>query len=258
MKKAHLIALYCLVGVSSIGQAQTAQVHIAGSDYPVTFADTNLSFTVRQRIASDLTVVFSPAPSFEELGKGKGGYVTKADVELEKAGFLTPDSNISLFPTREKLDGVFIVTQDNQRSVHVNQVAFSNYVHAFKLIHTHSNEVKKAHEFVAVMSRPDLSTQPIQFLKSLCHVPPLSRDENLSDEEVTRFFTEMLGTVRYPGISALHFFVQKRPEFDGAEVLGMYLYMIETQDPDTLGSVFGLTILFHNGKWGFGRSPYAL
>ena len=67
MKTLHYIALLCCISLPLLAQAQTSQVHIAGSNYFIEFKDAMLSATNRQRIASDLTIVFSLSASFEEL-----------------------------------------------------------------------------------------------------------------------------------------------------------------------------------------------
>ena len=251
MKKKSCAITLCCIGMSCFGQTQTAQVQIAGTNYPVTFADTNLSSVVRQRIASDLTIVFSLAPSFERLGKGKGGAVTAEDVALGMAGFLTPASSISMFPTDEKKEGIFIVEQNNARSVHINQVASSNYLHTFALMKAHSNAVQKAHEFVALVSNPNLLEQPAQVLKKMYHTPPLGPDEDPLSDEDFRGFLETLQQGEILKLSAINFSLQKRPEANNTKVLVTMLYTFHK--PDML---VGFPILFHDGRWGFGKLPF--
>jgi len=248
------VTLSLCLGMSYVGHAQTTQVQIAGINYPVIFADTNLSFKIRQRIADDLKIVFSPAPSFEELGVGKGGYVTKADIELEMTGFLVPAHSLSTFITDKQSEGIFIVTQNSERSVQLNQVASSNYVHAFTLVDAHSNAVKKAGEFIALMKDPGLLAKPIKELRNLYHATPLTLrtiDGIFTDEMVRGFLQGNVHPHKHPGLSVLHFAKEKRPEIGNAEVLVMYFCVkVELGDEFRL---FAFPVLFHKGRWGFGR-----
>ena len=212
--------------------------------------DTNLSVTVRQRIASDLTVVFSPAPSFEELGTGKGGYVTSEDLELEATGFLTPAPSISMIPTNQRREGIFIVNQNGGKRVHINEVASSNYLHAFTLMDANSNAVQKAHEFVAWLNSPtnNLSSLPLKELKKLHNTLPEVR-QIFRDDDYRSFAAELQQSKAFE-ISALCFFVQKSPEVGDTEVPAIALFTISKSNPTT---PFAFPIFFHNGRWGFGK-----
>jgi len=245
MNKMSYVTLSLWLGMSFGGQAQTTQVQIAGTNYPVIFVDTNLSSTVKKRITSDLTFVFSSALSFEDATGGEG-------TKIEE-GVYRPDQRTTMFPTDKEREGVLMVDRDNEKSVRVEKIASSNYLHAFVLMKTHSNAVKKASEFVALMNSPDLPTKPLQVLRSLFQDPPLIEAEDRSDEELLRFPAVVLQPYQRPGFSALHFSLQKCPELDGAEVLMMYLYMIEKPNPAPTGKNFGLPIFFYNGRWGFGK-----
>jgi len=247
MKKLLHIALL----LPLLGQAQTAQVHIAGSDYPVIFAETNLSFKVRQRIASDLKIIFSPASSFEEVKErgmyGKveptvplpgGGTTVTNDINGFSlwAGVFKPNPQKTLFPKKNGGEGVFLVDYNNVKSVRLNAVASSNYVHAFKLVDAHSNAVKKAHEFMATMKNTDWSTQPLQALKDLHHMTSEEREE-MSDDEYLGF-AETVQQHLISKITALGFSLETRPEVGDKKVL-----------------VYGNVLIFYDGRWGFGRFP---
>jgi hypothetical protein len=222
MKRMPYVALLCF---PFLGQAQTAQVQVAGSNYPVIFADTNLSATVRQRIASDLTVVFSPASSFQDLKDRDGG-----------EGIFKPDLRHAWFLTDEKCEGVFIVDQNNEKSVRLNEVASSNYLHAFAFVDARSNTVKKLREFKATVRNTDWDVQPIKAVKALCYMKDPNGD-SISDDDYREFIRWAKGK-ELPEFSVLWFSFEKRPELDNKEVL-----------------VHGNLLLFHNGKWGFGNLP---
>ena len=238
--------LHATLFLPLFGLAQTAQVHIAGAEYPVIFADTNLLPTAMQRIATDLTVVFSPALSFEEA-KGRGlDAMVKATVPLPGggtsitningvgrwAGAFKPSLDKTLFSEEE--EGFFIVDYDNQKSVQVSKVASSNYVHAFKLMDAHSNAVQKAYAFAVMLKTTDWSTQPIQALKGLHHMTPEDRDA-FNDDYYRTFAEEMQQHVTL-GITALGFSLKKRPEVGDKIVL-----------------VYGSLLLYYDGRWGFGK-----
>jgi len=225
MNKLHGIALLGLIGVSSVGQAQTAQVQVAGSNYPVIFADTNLSATVRQRIASDLTVVFSPASSFQDLKGRDGG-----------EGIYKPSFWKTWFLTEKTSEGVFIVDQNNEKSVRLNEVASSNYLHAFAFVDARSNTVQKLREFWITVRDTDWDAQPIKAVKALCYMKNANGDP-ISDDEY-RGFIKWMQEKATPDFSVLWFALEKRPEVGNKEVL-----------------VHGNLLLFHNGKWGFGNFP---
>ena len=230
MKRMKYVTLSLCLGMSYGGYAQTAQVQIAGINYPVIFADTNLSNIVKQRIASDLTAVFSPASSFREA---RGGETD----EVEPGVFKPRRSNLNL-PQGKKREGIFLVDSNNEKSVRIDKVASSNYVHAFKLMAAHSNAVKKVQEFYVTLKNTDWSTQPIQALKNLHHMTPEDREE-FDDDGYRGFAEEMQDNLTFRGITALGFSLQKRPEVGGREVL-----------------VYGDLLIFYDGRWGFGRFPY--
>jgi len=248
MKKLLHIALL----LPLLGQAQTAQVHIAGSDYPAIFAETNLSFKVRQRIANDLKIVFSPSSSFEEAQDqgtygevdatvslpGGGTAVTK-DINGLKlwAGVFKPNREKTVFTTEKESEGIFLVDYNNVKSVRLNEVASSNYVHAFKLVDAHSNAVQKAHEFMAAMKNTDWSTQPLQALKNLHHLTP-EDEADFRDIEDYRAFAELAQQHLILKITALGFSLETRPEVGDKKVL-----------------VYGNVLIFYDGRWGFGRFP---
>ena len=236
-----------------LGQAQTAEVQVAGSNYPVLFADTNLSFAVRQRIASDLTIAFSPAPSFEEaMGGGLVGSV-EASIPLPGGGtavtslngrdywdgVFKPSTLGLMLPDGERREGIFLVDYNNQKSLRLNKVASSNYLHAFTLVDAHSNTVQKALAFATTLKNTDWDAQPLQVLKDLLHMTPGDREE--FPEDAYLGFAKDIQQAMPPvtGVSALGFSLQKRPEVGGEEVL-----------------VYGGLLLFYDGRWGFGKFPF--
>lgn len=235
MKKLHYIAMSLL---PLLGQAQTAQVHIAGTAYPVIFADTNLLFAVHQRIASDLTVCFSPASSFDDA----------AGTEKEE-GVYPPNLFHTMFPCEEMCDGFSLVDYDNQKSVRVSRVASSNYLHAFTLMEAHSNAVQKLQDFIVALKDPNLPAGPLQALKDLHNSTPEDRAEAFSDSDY-REFVRGLQANRILGSCALAFTVQPCPELGNAEIPMTVLFTAHRSDPSF---AIGLPILFHNGRWGFGK-----
>jgi len=238
MKKVHYVVLLCL---PFLGQAQTVQVRIAGNNYPVGFADTSLSTTNQQRIASDLTIVFSPVSSFEQ-SKGR---------EVE-TGVFQPDSSMSMLSSDKKREGIFIIDQGNNKSVRIDKVASDNYLQAFAFLKAHSNAVLKASEFVKLLNSANLLAQPIQVLRDLLYAElPLTQE---ADEGVREYITEMQRN-KFFGISALNFALKRLPDAGNVEVLVMELFMVDKTDPSDPSNFGTFLIDFHNGKWGFGRSP---
>ena len=158
------LILFCCSCVPFWVQAQTAQVQIAGTSYPVIFADTNLSSKVKQRIASDLTILFAPASSFRDA-RGGGADEVEEDV-------FRPSSLRTLFPDEaEKRAGIFLVDRDNEKSVRVDKAASSNYVHAFKLVDAHSNAVAKLGAFVTQVNDPGWLTKTAKERRDMFHAP---------------------------------------------------------------------------------------
>ena len=251
MKKMQYVAMLCL---PLLGQAQTSEVQIAGSNYPVIFADTNLSSVVRQHIASDLTIVFSLAPSFEEA---MGGDEVKATVDLPGGGtsianlhwegVFRPSERYSMFDD-EKRDGFFLVNYDNQKSIRVNKLASDRYLQAFTWMKANSNAVQKAYKFVALMNNTNLVSQPTQVLRNLSHIVPTV---TLSDDEIRTGFA-LMQKDKYLGISALSFFVEQRSEADDAEVPVFHLFAVKKTNPfENIAMAY--PILYHKGRWGFGK-----
>lgn len=258
MKKLYDITILCLVGLSTLGQAQTPQVHIAGHDYPVVFEDATLSVTNRQRIASDLTLVFFPAPSFEKAMGGGGDEVEAATplpggntaianengVDYWEGAFKPGRSSMLRGENRE---GIFLVDYGGQKSVRVTAVVSSNYVNSFVLMETHSNAVQKAHEFIALLNRPDLLAQPLQVLKGLHHLLP--KEEGVGDDIYLGFATDLQNN-NVLAFSALNFVVRQVSQLDNAELPIIGLFTVDKSDPSFIVSI---PIIFHNGRWGFGK-----
>jgi hypothetical protein len=244
-KPCHVVAL-CLLGASTVVQAQTAQVHIAGSDYPVVFTDTNLSSKVRQRIASDLSIVFSAASSFDDAHEGEGTKVV--------AGVYRLDGLTALIITEKESEGIFLVDRDNEKSVRVDKVASSNYVHAFKLVDAHSNAIAKLSGFIAQVNDPGWLTKTAKERRAMFHASPWPPDEGeFSDDNILEFFADVITLFKCPGFSALHFVEEKRPEIGDAEVLVLYLSLVDRNpDPEERIPFFAFPTLYYKGKWGFG------
>ena len=240
MKALHRIALLCCANLPLWGQAQTAQVHVAGSDYPVTFADTTLSATNRQRIASDLTTVFSLAVSFDKL-KGE---------EAESGVFKMEDP--LMFASGED-EYILIVERDDQQGIRVSKTLTDKYQQAFALVDSHSNAVQKAHEFVAMLNSTNLLSRPVDEVVQEVRHEPLEGAYALSDNAIREIFVE-LQQLRFPGFSALHFSIQQFPQFDGADIPVINpFFVIHKTDPSRN---IATPIDFYDGKWGFGRSPW--
>jgi len=242
MKMKYRVALLCCAGISCFGQAQTSQVHIAGNNYPVQFEDTTLSVTNRQRIASDLTTVFSLATSFDEL---KGEEI-KTDI--------FPLGRDLMFMSREG-DNIFIVATNSTTSVKVNKVVSDKYLKAFTWMDANTNIVQKAHEFVTLLNNPDLLLKPSQVLIDLGHTMPLSlivENDPANETKMRNYLTENVCPYKYPGVSALNFYRKPVSVLDFAEIPLLFLWVIDKSDPT---EVTAFPIGFYKGKWGFGNFP---
>jgi len=233
----------CCLCLPFFGQAQTVQVCIAKTNYPVEFLDANLSMTNQQRIASDLTLVFSLATSFEEA---RGNRVAE--------GVFRPDIDETMFCFSRWGEDFLLVDQNNQRSIRVKKAGSDRYLKSFALIKTHSNAVHKAKEFVTMLNATDLSALSVQELRGLIHAElwPEGEDNN-SDEGIQKFF-EIVQKYRCLDICALNFFWQKMPEDENAKVLVAGLYMVDKANPPVENPT-AWPIEFYKGKWGFGRMP---
>ncbi|MCL1919601.1 MAG: hypothetical protein FWG50_00760 [Kiritimatiellaeota bacterium] len=257
MKKLHRIVLLSCAALPFLGQAQTAQVHIAGSAYPVLFADTNLTSKVKQRIADDLTIAFSPAPSFE---RAMGGDEVEATTPLPGGdtavtsfigrdyweGAFGPSRNHSMLCFDEIREGIYLVDYNGQKSVRIDKVASSNYLHTFALMKAHSNAVAKAHEFVEALKNPNLASEPLQVLKDMHHALPLKE----TDDDTYRGFARETQKCKNLELCALNFSLQMCPELSDQKVLVAVQFSLYQSDPSKL---HGFPIIFHNGRWGFGK-----
>lgn len=246
MKTITVILATCLAG--GITQAQTAQVRIAGTNYPAIFADTELSVTNQQRIATDLTLVFSFAPSFEKARGRETGYGVEE-------GVFSPNIGVTMFGLSDRSKGFFLVDKDNQRSVRIDKVASDLYLRSFALMEAHSNAVQKAREFVVMLNTTNLPAMSIQELRGLVHAK-LWPGKPVSDDDLLEFVT-VLQQHRFFDISALNVFLQRVSKVNNAEVLVMGLFMVDKSDPSPK-KLRGWTFDFYNGKWGFGRTPLDL
>ena len=241
MKTSHYIVLFCCISLPFLAQAQTAQVHIAGSDYPVVFTDTNLSAQIQQRMATDLTFVFTFASSFEEL----------KDSEVE-TGVFEIGNTLPLFLWENK--HIFIVATNNTPSVRIDNFVSDKYLKAFAWMDANSNTVQKAREFVATLNSPDLLSKPTQELLSLRHFMPLSsiyENNPPSDAELRAYMADGPALFTYPGFSALCFYFQEIVEVE-AEIPLLLLPMVSKTDPSDWTA---FPIGFYKGKWGFGNFP---
>lgn len=224
MKTLCSIAWFFFIGVSSIGHAQTAQVHIAGSHYSATFSDTTLSADNQQRIAADLTTAFSLTTSSEKLK--------------------------SMLSEDERRNVVF-VDENNQKIMQIAKPLSDKYLNAFALMGNHSNAVQKANEFIALLNSTNLLSQPIQVLRDLHHLEPSAQGSLPPDHAFQEMATEIQRNT-YLGFSALRFSLQRRPEAGQAEVPVIMLFMISKSDPSDTG---GFPIAYYDGRWGAGISP---
>ena len=235
----HIVLLCCAYFPFS-GQAQT--MHIAGSVYPVEFVDVTLSVTNQQRIAADLTIVFSFAPPFEGL-KGK---------ETETGVFqLKDETMLSL----KDCESISVADQNNQKSIRVGKPLSDKYLQAFTWMDANSNTVQKAHEFVVSLNNPDLLTQPLQALLDMCHTEPLSlieEDNPPEDADIRATFAKDFFPYKYPGISALNFYRKEVSGLDGGEIPLVFLFVIDKTDSSIITA---FPVGFHKGKWGFGSFP---
>ena len=236
----RIIAL-CCTSLSLLGQAQTAQVHIAGSDYPTEFADAKLSLTNQQRVASDLTVALSHISSFEVT---KGREVESGVFRLKRA----------LIFTMSESEDVLVIDQNNQKSIRISKTLSDKYLQAFAWMDTHTNAVQKAHAFVTMLNSTNLLVQPVQVLRNLGHAKPLSDidENNPPDGEVLEFFRDDIQPNKFPGFSALNFYFKPIPEIDNMEIPLLLLFRFNKSTPS---DIFAYPIGFYKGKWGFGNFP---
>jgi len=239
--------LHVVLFLPLLALAQTSQVHIAGNSYPVEFGDATLSVTNRQRIATDLTIIFSPATSFED-SKGKEDDVT--------SGQFAPNVFKTMFLSGEKNEGIFVLDQNAYQRVRVEKTASDKYLQSFALMKTHSNAVGKVNAFVAMMNDPNLQTKPIQVLRDMFHYE-LKKDgiTPVTDADVRAYVAEVIQPFRCRGFSALHFSLEQRPEVNGAEVLVISLCLFGKAPEEEGDPPISWPILFHNGRWGFGHFP---
>ena len=249
MNKSNRITRLCCLCLPLLAQAQTLQVDIAGTAYPVAFEDAALSVTNRQRIASDLTTVFSISPSFEELK----GYADNPGV------FRLRDD--SMFFDNES-DHVFLVDKNNQKSLLIEKPLSDKYQQTFAFLEAHSNAVQKAHEFVALLNSTNLLEQSaVQVLSQICHFAPKADTgvpldlENLSNDEIEQIEETAADYLswKYYGFSVLRFYVKPAPRFGNVEVPCIIIFMTDKSDPS---KNFAAPIGFLNGRWGFGILPY--
>ena len=235
------IALLCCISLPFLAQAQTSQVYIAGSNYPVTFADTNLSAQVQQRMAVDLTFIFSFASSCEEL----------KDNQIEPDVFQTSNT-LPLFSWEH--NHMFIVATNNITSIRIGKVVSDKYLKTFTWMDANSNTVQKAREFIATLNSPDLLSKPTQTLLNLYHFEPLSGlEENNppSGAETRENLTAVFFPFNYPGFSALHFYFKEVPEVN-MELPLLFLPMVSKSNPSEW---IAFPVGFYKGKWGIGGFP---
>ena len=228
MKKLHQTALLCVIGMSGIGYAQTAQVQIAGSSYLAVFADTSLSVTNQQRIAAELTTAFSLTTS--------------------------PDKLRSMLYGDER-DDVVVTNENEQKRMQVAKPLSDKYLKAFGWMDANTNAVQKAHEFVALMNSPDLLSKPAKVLINLGHFEPFSLiEENNppSDDEIRAEIAKDFFPYKYFGICALRFYFKKMPENDDVKIPVVFLFAADKKDPTQID---GVPIGFYKEKWGFGDFP---
>jgi hypothetical protein len=75
----------------------------------------------------------------------------------------------------------------------------------------------------------------------------------VSDGKVREYLALNIQPYNHPGGSVLLFSVEPRPEIGNAEVLTMWLCLVEKSNPPRVAIAFPL--LFHNGRWALGRLP---
>ena len=228
MKKLNQVALFCLIGMSGTGYAQTAQVYIAGSSYLAVFADASLSVTNQQRIAAELTTAFSLTTS--------------------------PDKLRSMLYGDER-DDVVVTNENEQKRMQVAKPLSDKYLKAFTWMDANSNVVQKAHEFVVLLNSPDLLSKPAKVLINLGHFEPLTlvqEDNPPSDAETRAMIEKDIFPYKYFGICALRFYFKPIPENDNMDIPLVFLFGADKKD---LTRIDGVQIGFFEGKWGFGDFP---
>ena len=241
MKTLHYIALLCYISLPFLAQSQTSQVHIAGSDFPVTFADTNLSAVTQQRMSIDLTFLFMFASSLEDL---KGS-------EYETGVFQIRNS-LPLFVGED--EHIFIVATNANPSIRIDKFLSDKYLKIFTWMDANSNTVQKARDFVTTLNSPDLLSKTTQELLNLHHFMPLTgiyENNPLSDTKIRAKIAEGPFLFNYPGFSALSFYFQEIVEVE-AKIPLIFLPMVDKLDSSNW---IAFPIGFYKGKWGFGNFP---
>ena len=245
MKKLYCATLGYLIGMSCLGQGPAAGVRILENDYPMGFEDASLSATNKQRIASDLTTVFSLAVSFDKL-KGE---------EAESGVFRLGDS--LMFLSGEETN-ILIDERDSPKSIRMGKALSDKYLQAFALADTHSNAVRKAHEFVALLNSTNLFAQPpAQVIRQICHITPQAQAllENLpNDQQEFAKAQELIadfGQWEYAGFTVLNFSLRQVISLGDTDETRpvIFLFTIQKANPS---NVFGFPMTFYEGKWGFG------
>ena len=273
------IITFCCICLSLLSQAQTAQVHIAGNNYPVEFEDTALSSADRQRIASDLAVPFSFVLSFEELKGWKieakvplpngGTSVTSIDGRDYWAGVYQPSVFSPAEPchtiilgfrrhpcrtvfSQPELDGCFILDYNGKKSVLINKAFSDMHLSALGQMDAHLETVQKAKAFVALLNSPDLLSQPIHVLRDLyCFIcNNVETDNPLSDNALREVFVKMGKGYQYLGITALSFFPEAPEELGGeGPVSLMFVSSMVAMDTGDRQHLLGYLIEFRHGRW---------
>ncbi|MCL1919599.1 MAG: hypothetical protein FWG50_00750 [Kiritimatiellaeota bacterium] len=235
----------CCVSLPLLGLAQTAQVHIAGSDYPVVFADMNLTGNVKQRIVAEMTTAFSLGYPFDDL-KGQ---------EIE-TGVFQLNEDTAIFWEEQK--AVSLADKGNGKSIQVGKALSDKYLQAFAWMDTHSNTVQKAQAFVATLNSPDLLSKPFPVLLGMLHFDPLSdMEENdpPSDFKIRGMFQKDFHPYKYLGVTVSSFYFKPVPELGGKEIPLLLLFAVDKSGPVPPATVCPLPIGFYKGKWGFGNFP---
>ena len=240
--KVKKLLLSLLVFTVTITTAQTSFT-VGTNSVPVEFEDTTLSLTNRQTIASDLSIIFSYATSFDAL-KGEG-------VSGSSETFFLNTPTPPRLPFEGRPD-IQIFHDANSQHISVGKAVSDAYLEAIALHDNHVDEFQKANAFLALLNNPQLLTQPVSILRGLHHVAPLTPTVDPPDAAIIAFATETQ-VFSYPGISLLDFSYIDIPQVSETPLLSFNLLFVQKTDSSTC---MRFPVIYFAEKWGLGWTPY--
>lgn len=236
------VCILVLLAASCLGQMPEVSVDFAHTNYPVIFADSSLSVTNRQRIASDLAKALSLAGSLDDL---KGG-------SLGGGRFSLADRTMLFWKERR---GVALLNQNSGWSFELSKTVSDRYQTAFLWEDAHTNAMQKLTVFISTINSSNLLELGEAALKGLCHANPLSAiggDDPPTSTEIQEVFETQIAPYHCPGASILNLYIREVPQVGDVEIPIITLFMVNRQHPQ---EIYALPIGFYEGKWGLGNFP---